>query len=152
MSPLIAKTLTFVWIPILIAIVFFVMDRENAAPGNRVSVSVGERSFLSEIADTEAERAQGLSGRDRLCEECAMLFVFERPGRHGFWMPDMRFPIDIAWIRDRRIIHIERHVPPSFQGVLHPPTEATEVLETAAGALDTISIGDEAWWSVKMEK
>lgn len=143
MTPTMAKILTFIWIPILIAIALFFMERKDTDTGRMSSVSVGERSFSVEIADTSPTRAQGLSGRDGLCGECAMLFRFDAPGAYGFWMPDMRFAIDIAWIRDGRIVHIERRVAPDFQGVLHPSSEATDVLETAAGALDGVGVGDE---------
>lgn len=138
-----AKILTFAWIPILIAIALFFMERKGMDTGRMPVVSVGERSFSVETADTPSARAQGLSGRDGLCAECAMLFRFDAPGVYGFWMPDMRFAIDIAWIRDGRVIHIERRVTPDFQGVLHPSSEATDVLETAAGALDGVGVGDE---------
>lgn len=143
MNPTMTKIITFIWIPILIAVALFFMERKDTDTGRMPSVSVGERSFSVEIADTSSERAQGLSGRDGLCGGCAMLFRFDVPGTYGFWMPDMRFAIDIAWIRDGRIIHIERRVAPDFQGVLHPSSEATDVLETAAGALDGVGVGDE---------
>ena len=138
-----AKILTFVWIPILIAAGLFFMERKDTDTGQEPTVSVGERTFSVEIADTATARTRGLSGRDGLCGGCAMLFRFDTPGAYEFWMPDMRFAIDIAWIRDGRIVHIERHVAPDFQGVLHPSSEATDVLETVAGNLDGIEVGDE---------
>lgn len=143
MSPLITRTLTFIWIPVLVAIALFFLERKSMDTGGTPSVSVGGRSFSVEIADTPSARTRGLSGRDGLCEECAMLFRFDAPGAYGFWMPDMRFAVDIAWIRDGRIVHIERAVPSDFQGVLYPSSEATDVLETGAGALGGAGVGDE---------
>ena len=39
-----------------------------------------------EIADSPAERAQGLMFRSALGEIGGMLFVFEEESLHGFWM------------------------------------------------------------------
>ena len=41
-------------------------------------------------------KRKGLSGRVETNDE--MLFVFEREDYYGFWMKDMNFPIDIAWL------------------------------------------------------
>jgi uncharacterized protein len=41
-----------------------------------------------------------------------MLFVFARPQPIGIWMKDMRFSLDIVWIREGRIVQIEKQAPP----------------------------------------
>lgn len=59
--------------------------------------------FSVEIADTTLSRMQGLSGRDGLAENEGMFFVFDSPANQGFWMKDMKFPIDIIWIKGDKI-------------------------------------------------
>jgi uncharacterized protein len=75
-----------------------------------------------------------------------MLFVFDRPGIHAFWMKQMRFAVDIAWIDDHlKIIHIQSHVPPgSYPEIFAPPAPARYVIETRAGLLDAlgVAVGD----------
>lgn len=69
-----------------------------------------------------------------------MLFVFDVPGKYGFWMKDMRFPIDMVWIsQDGTVVHIEREVSPSTYFDFNPPKtfvntpDAKYVLEMASG-------------------
>ena len=69
-----------------------------------------------------------------------MLFLYTDRGRQAFWMKGMRFPIDIIWLDNRRIVHIEHNVPPPRQGtpnaslpVYRSARPANAVLEIAAG-------------------
>lgn len=76
-----------------------------------------------------------------------MLFLFDRPGRHGFWMKGMRFSLDIAWLLDDTVVHIERHVPWDTKETYRPDTAADRVLEFRAGTLDDISVGEKVRFS-----
>lgn len=143
MNRTLAKLSVLTSLPVLAAVALFLLSRNGPEDAGTPIVSVGDRSFSVEIAADAASRTRGLSGRDGICHGCAMLFLFDAPGTYGFWMKDMRFAIDIAWIHDGRIVHVERHVPADFPGVLYPSEEATEVLETDAGALDGVGVGDE---------
>jgi hypothetical protein len=107
---------------------------EPAAP--RARVTIGVHVLDAEVADTPARKQRGLSGRDALPEGHGMLFPYAEPGLHGFWMPDMRFDIDIVWIREGRIVHVEPDVPHAVSGklpVYRPAEPADLVLEVAAG-------------------
>lgn len=111
---------------------------EKAVRGEAV-VQLPKGMIYAEVVDTPASRAQGLSGRKTLGEKEGMLFVFEQPGRYGFWMKDMLFPIDIMWINDDGIVvHVEGNVSPSTYAVTDPPQtfinepEARFVLELPA--------------------
>ncbi len=65
-----------------------------------------------ELARTMEEKVRGLSGRLGLKTGHGMLFVYDRPEPVSIWMKDMRFPLDIVWIREGRIVHIEKQAPP----------------------------------------
>jgi uncharacterized protein len=93
-----------------------------------------------ELADTPDKQSQGLSGRESIGEGQGMLFVFNQPAKHSFWMKDMRFPIDIIWIKDGKIIDIssEVQIEPDAQttGSLRtysPVSEVDKVLEVKSG-------------------
>ena len=45
-----------------------------------------ENCFSVEIADDNKERANGLMNRENLCENCGMLFVYDKEGDYKFWM------------------------------------------------------------------
>jgi len=135
-------------LPVARAAAWFVFRHDahrNAAvpvPAGSAAVRIGERSFSVEIADTRKSREHGLADRDALCASCAMLFRFDAPGKYGFWMKGMRFPLDLAWIRDGKIVHIERDIPADSPAIMKPEGDATEVIETNAGALSDATIGD----------
>ena len=108
----------------------------NASPQLGVTkVLVGGEEVLVEIADTDLSRERGLSGRESLPEGRGMLFVFDTPDRYGFWMKDMKFPIDIIWIDSNfRIILIKEVVSPSTYPTLFRSTDpALYVLEVPSG-------------------
>jgi uncharacterized membrane protein (UPF0127 family) len=73
--------------------------------GDRVTVTV-------ELARSGDEKVRGLSGRPGLKRGTGMLFVYDRPQPIGIWMKDMRFSLDILWIREGSVVHIERNAPP----------------------------------------
>ena len=113
-----------------------------SVPAGSAAVSVGGKIFSAEIADTPAIRELGLGLRDALCTDCAMLFLFDQPGRYAFWMKGMKFPLDLAWIRDGKIVFIEKNIPADSTEIMTPDIAVTEVLETNAGALFEVNIGD----------
>jgi len=115
------------------------------------TLKIGEIMLNIEMADTDATRAQGLSGKDGLAESEGMLFVFENSGYYGIWMKDMNFPIDIAWLdKDKKITYIEKNVGPEtypkvfFASKNNIPILNLYVLETKAGFFENykIEIGD----------
>lgn len=93
-----------------------------------------------EIADTPEERAQGLSGRQSIPDNYAMLFVYEEADLHGFWMKDMFVPIDIIWLGDDgTVLKIEEAVSPdTYPKVFYPPQPVRYVLEMRAGQGKTL--------------
>jgi hypothetical protein len=94
-------------------------DNEQSAP--RAVVEVGGVSVTAEVADDEASRTRGLSGRDRLDPDAGMLFLL--PGDSpSFWMKGMRFPIDIVWIKGGRVVDVTAGV--------QPPAGTNEALAT----------------------
>ena len=103
-----------------------------------------------EVARTNEERAKGLGGHAPLGESEGMLFVFERPAFHSFWMKGMLFPLDLIWIEGGIVVHIARDVPhfppgtPDSQLPIYAPAApATYVLEVNAGftAFHGIEVG-----------
>ncbi len=138
-------------IPVIIVIVFLIFvssmyimpSSENV---EKRSIYINVEEFSVEIAETAQERSRGLQFHEPLKENEGMLFVFQREGRHGFWMPNMAFSLDMIWISsDFKIIHIEKDVPPceSMPCVSYKPENpALYVLEINSGRSSEMKIGD----------
>lgn len=103
-------------------------------------------SYKILLADTLESREKGLGGRKSIGVDEVMVFVFEKSGKHFFWMKDMLFAIDIVWLNaDKEVIHIEREVSPdSFPQSFGPNKESKYVLEFKSGVASStgIKIGD----------
>ncbi|MBI2482501.1 MAG: DUF192 domain-containing protein [Candidatus Vogelbacteria bacterium] len=97
-------------------------------------LSFGETNIKIELADTPAKQELGLSGRESLAQDTGMLFIFDKPGRYGFWMKEMRFAIDIIWLDSEwRIVGIHYNINPStYPTVFYPTEPAQYVLEVNA--------------------
>ena len=57
-------------------------------------------SFHVEVADDEAERAQGLMNRTALADNSGMLFIFDAPREAAFWMKNTLIPLTAAFVAD----------------------------------------------------
>ena len=106
------------------------------------SQTTREVKVRAEVADTNEKRRQGLSGRETLPRGGGMLFIFENPCLCGFWMKEMRFPLDIIWIDEEyRIVHIVEGVSPAtFPETFLPDRAAKYVLEVSAGTVKDFEV------------
>ncbi len=97
-----------------------------------------------ELAETQAQWSQGLSGRDSMSSDHGMLFIFNHESKWGFWMKDMKFPLDIIWFSsDRKVVYIKQNLLPCSPDncpVFTPPVDALYVLEVNAGFVETHNI------------
>lgn len=76
------------------------------------AATIRGKKFNIEVARTEDQKIKGLSDRDKLDENSGMLFLFDAKERYGFWMKNMRFPIDIIFIDDNKIVSISHSAQP----------------------------------------
>ena len=78
-----------------------------SAWAEKITLQIGKQTVHAEIADTPQSREHGLMQRNHLCADCGMLFIFEKVGRHSFWMKNTPLPLSIAFITaDGTIINI----------------------------------------------
>ena len=94
-----------------------------------------------ERAVTLAEQQHGLAGRDTIAPDRGMLFLYDDPLVPTFWMKDMRFPIDIVWLRSGKVVGIESNLPADDGAqTYHPASEVDAVLELAAGQAQNLGL------------
>jgi len=104
----------------------------------QVNVTINGQVLVADISVTPEQRNKGLSTKNSLDQNEAMLFVFDYEARHRFWMRDKKYPIDIIWIsNDKTVVDIEHELQPCNLGVLCPTYEpdgnSLYVLETVSG-------------------
>lgn len=96
---------------------------------------VGEKCIQLEKVSNRTKITKGLSGRENMPDNQGMLFVFDSPAAHCFWMKDMRFPLDIIWAdANKKIVTIEENVQPdTYPNSFCPDQLALYVIEVNAG-------------------
>lgn len=87
--------------------IFFIKTKSSK---KFIDLYINNQVFKVEIADIDASREKGLSGRKDMPKDNGMLFVFPATGYHAFWMKGMLFPLDFIWIRDETIVDITENV------------------------------------------
>jgi uncharacterized membrane protein (UPF0127 family) len=121
---------------------------EAKAPVEQTTiVTINGRPVPVELAATTAEHAQGLSDRDNLAPGSGMLFVFAETKPTSFWMRNMRFNLDIVWIRDGKIVGIERNAPKPAPGTAPEDLPLYESGEAVSHVLE-VNAGEAAEWAV----
>ncbi|MBM3228574.1 DUF192 domain-containing protein [Candidatus Pacearchaeota archaeon] len=123
---------------ILLFLIYFIISEILKFQNKSEEICIEEKAcFEIEIADTSEKRISGLSNREFLEENKGMLFVFPEESVPGFWMKDMKFPLDIIWInRNLEIIGIDKNQIPCEENdciILYPPSNILYVLEITSG-------------------
>lgn len=110
------------------------------------TIYLGSKALNVTVADEPQERIQGLSSVASLGDFNGKLFVFDTDEKHGIWMKDMLFPIDIIWIdKNLLVVDIAENVDPAtYPRVYAPKTESRFVLEVNAFFVSTtkVAVGD----------
>lgn len=113
----------------------------------QVNVTINGVELVADVAETNEQRSKGLSVKDTLNENEAMLFVFSTEREHSFWMKGMKFPIDIIWLdMDKEVVHIEHSLEPCVSDspcpTFKPSKDSIYVLETVAGFAHKYNVTD----------
>lgn len=130
----------------------FLKAIQDASPNDdrylKAKVTVEGFVLNADIPVSNELMAKGLAVKNQLKENEAMLFVFDDPAEHSFWMKDMKFPIDIIWLNsDGKVVHIEKNLQPCVSVLIctsySPNIDSQYVLETASNFTQrhNISVG-----------
>jgi uncharacterized membrane protein (UPF0127 family) len=98
-----------------------------------------------EVPTTDEEKMTGLMYRENLCDKCGMFFE-NIDG--GFWMKNVKFPLDMIFINGNKIVDI-KYAKSNDDTTIYPSTESTGNLEVNGGFCEkyNISIGNEIYKS-----
>jgi len=131
----------------VIIIVFITANVINREQSKYRNLLIGNNKVVAELAITSEQKTQGLSGRAKLDAGRGMLFVYDGYYIPSFWMKNMKFPLDIIWIKDDIVAGAAKNLPPEGeqpQQTYEPATFINYALEVPAGYVDKygIKIGD----------
>ncbi|MGE4157560.1 MAG: DUF192 domain-containing protein [Planctomycetota bacterium] len=62
------------------------------------------KELALEICDSPSERARGLRGHPPLEGNQGLLFVYPEPKKCSYWMKDVPYPIDLAFIDAKGVV------------------------------------------------
>ncbi len=143
-------------IPLLF--IFSCKGNEEVEPPSKIKntqpqfIKEGELEFLKpdgsavvkiniEIADTDADRQQGLMNRSFMSNERGMLFVFVKEEPQGFWMRNTIIPLDIIYVNsNKEIVSIAENTQPYSETSIPSKRPAIYVVEVNAGFCAQYSI------------
>lgn len=130
--------LSIVFIFFLVSFFVISYSTENISEDKIKGIKIGDEVINVELALTNEEKTQGLSGRENLEKNEGMLFIFDVPGEYYFWMKDMNFPIDIIWIGESKdIVYMKKDAKPeNFLETYGSEVDAKYVLEVVSGFSD----------------
>jgi uncharacterized membrane protein (UPF0127 family) len=101
-------------------------------------VKIDGKQFYVDVAKTTEQKAKGLDIYNKLPLKRGMVFTFDSLDYYPFWMKGMKFPIDIIYINNNKIVDIFPDLPNpagSTQSpvIVRPTAKANYVLEINAG-------------------
>jgi hypothetical protein len=106
------------------------------ASGPRITLPSGA-VYRLELALTPEDQAQGLMYRESLPPRAGMLFVFDAPAPHHFWMKNTMIPLDMIWMDEGgKVVFVSADTPPCKADpcpTYGPDSPAKQVLEIAGG-------------------
>ncbi len=105
---------------------------------------MGKQTFKIKVAQTDQEKQIGLSQTKDLPNDYGMLFTFSSPGYYPFWMKEMKYPIDIIYIKDNKVVKLYKNVPAPKDSkplpIYVPEVPADKVFEINAGLAEKYKI------------
>lgn len=96
---------------LLVAGVVFYQLTKTQMTKNDGKVTIGKQIFNVEAVKTDTEKQTGLTKYRNITNNQGMLFIFDNPLIVNFWMKNMKFPIDMIFIKDDTIVSIVEKAP-----------------------------------------
>lgn len=90
----------------------------NNKESNLVDITIGDKKYKVEIADTPEKQEKGLMGRKSLPEDQGMLFIYDEPQDLSYWMKNTLISLDIIFIDDdMEVVSVKQGQPMSEEPI-----------------------------------
>lgn len=94
------------------------MAEINDKESNLVDITIGDKKYKVEIADTSEKQEKGLMGRESLPENQGMLFIYDEPQDLSYWMKNTLISLDIIFIDDdMEVVSVKQGQPMSEEPI-----------------------------------
>lgn len=94
------------------------MAEINDKESNLVKITIGDKTYKVEIADTPEKQRKGLMGRESLPSDQGMLFIYDEPQDVSYWMKNTSVSLDIIFIDDdMEVISVKQGQPMSEEPI-----------------------------------
>jgi uncharacterized membrane protein (UPF0127 family) len=117
-----------------------------ACASSRSQALIGNMVYQFATLTDDLSHARGLSGVQELAPRSGALFVFPSDIAMGFWMKDMRIPIDIIFLDASYVVvgMVRDARPESYPTLFTSPHTMRYTIEVSSGtiAAHALSLGD----------
>jgi uncharacterized membrane protein (UPF0127 family) len=118
------------------------LRREHAPVRVVVEAPGGGGELTAELVTREEEVELGLMFREEIGPDQGMLFRFEVPDHHGFWMKNTLVPLDLLFVGDDgRVVNVTERVEPLTVTHRWSRGPVRSVLEVAGGWCQAHGVG-----------
>lgn len=94
------------------------MAEINNKESNLVDITIGDKKYKVEIADTPEKQEKGLMGRKSLPKDQGMLFIYDEPQDLSYWMKNTFISLDIIFIDDdMEVVSVKQGQPMSEEPI-----------------------------------
>lgn len=107
--------------------------------------TIADKQYTLYVSDTDERREKGLSDIPSLKDNEGMIFIFDTLDYHHFWMKDMKFSLDLIFLKDNRVVDVLENLKPETYPLTFTSKEkADAVIELPVGNIKKtgLSIGD----------
>ena len=132
------KKINLLLLILIFSIIAFFFIIVNQKFNSNSYVIINNHKFIVDVAKTNEQKQLGLDIYNKLPIFKGMVFPFQTADKYSFWMKGMKFPIDIIYINNSRIVEIFTNLPFPKTSTENPVTvtpkeQANYVLEINAG-------------------
>lgn len=105
---------------LLIIIIILSINAPALAIDYKYKFKLGKEIIQLETAETLKEKRTGLMYREKLAPNTGMVFLYDDYYEQSFWMKNVKIPLDIIFLRDKKIVKIYHKVKPCKEGYYCP--------------------------------
>jgi len=122
----------------------------RAVEYKKKSIHINGYELNVEVAESIVALSCGLSKREALASNSGMLFVFDKPGNHAFWMKGVSIPLSVAFVDVNKRIINTHNMDTSSLTKYYPQGNALYAIEANWGWFDErgIKAGDSVVFSL----